>query len=147
MVLVHGRRRRSRARSASPCWTRSSGERLQANALAVGTHLRARLRGLVERHALAGAAHGVGLYLGLELVRDRETLEPATEEAEAICERLRELGVIVQPTGDGMNVLKIKPPLCLTRADADFLADRLDEALGRRLVACRRRRDPDRRRR
>ena len=68
-------------------------EGLQANALAVGTHLRARLRELVERHALAGAAHGVGLYLGLELVRDRDTLEPAPEEAEAICERLRERGV------------------------------------------------------
>ena len=105
------------------------GERLQENALAVGTHLRERLRELVGRHELAGAAHGVGLYLGLELVRDRATLEPAAEEAEALCERLRERGAIVQPTGDHMNVLKIKPPLCLTRADADFLADRIDEAL------------------
>ena len=62
-------------------------------------------------------------------MRDRETLEPAAEEAYALCERLRELGVIVQPTGDHMNVLKIKPPLCLTRADADFFADALDRVL------------------
>jgi 4-aminobutyrate aminotransferase-like enzyme len=104
-------------------------EGLQENARVVGEHLRAGLRGLVDRHPLAGAAHGVGLYLGLELVRDRETLEPASDEAEAICERLRERGAIVQPTGDLMNVLKIKPPLCITRADADFLVERIEEAL------------------
>jgi 4-aminobutyrate aminotransferase-like enzyme len=73
--------------------------------------------------------HGMGLYLGLELVRDRETLEPAAEEADAICERMRELGVIVQPTSDGMNVLKIKPPLCLTEASADYFVDTLDHVL------------------
>jgi 4-aminobutyrate aminotransferase-like enzyme/Ser/Thr protein kinase RdoA (MazF antagonist) len=104
-------------------------EGLRENARVVGSHLRDRLAGLVERHPLAGAVHGVGLYLGLELVRDRATLEPAIEEAEALCERLRERGVIVQPTGDHMNVLKIKPPLCITLEAADFLADRIDEAL------------------
>jgi 4-aminobutyrate aminotransferase-like enzyme len=105
-------------------------ERLQENARRVGGELKRRLDDLVGRHALAGAAHGVGLYLGLELVRDRETLEPAGAEAEALCERLRERGVIVQPTGDHMNVLKIKPPLCIDAPAAGFLADRLDEALG-----------------
>ena len=56
------------------------------------------------------------------------TLEPATEETAAICERLLELGVIVQPTGDHLNILKIKPPLCIDRASADFFADTLDRA-------------------
>lgn len=105
------------------------GEQLQENARRVGSHLRSRLEGLVDRHPLCGAVHGMGLYLGLELVRDRQTLEPAAEEAYAICERMRELGVIVQPTSDGMNVLKIKPPLCLTEASADYFADTLDRVL------------------
>jgi 4-aminobutyrate aminotransferase-like enzyme len=104
-------------------------EGLQHNARVVGNHLKARLEGLIDRHPLCGAVHGMGLYLGLELVRDRETLEPAAEEADAICERMRELGVIVQPTSDGMNVLKIKPPLCLTEASADYFVDTLDHVL------------------
>jgi 4-aminobutyrate aminotransferase-like enzyme len=104
-------------------------ERLQENAREVGDHLRRRLVELHERHQLIGAVHGLGLYLGVELVRDRETLEPATAECRAICERMRWLGIIVQPTSDFMNVLKIKPPLCLTRESADFFVDTLDHLL------------------
>ncbi|MFN7093415.1 MAG: hypothetical protein ACK4P4_23040, partial [Allorhizobium sp.] len=65
----------------------------------------------------------------LEFVRDRETLEPATEETAAICDRLLDLGVIMQPTGDHLNVLKIKPPLCLGKESADFFADMLEKVL------------------
>jgi 4-aminobutyrate aminotransferase-like enzyme len=104
-------------------------EGLQENARVVGAHLRARLADLVERFPICGAVHGMGLYLGLELVRDRETLEPATEETSAICERMLELGVVIQPTGDYENVLKIKPPLCMTRESADFFADTLSGVL------------------
>lgn len=104
-------------------------EGLQENARLVGAHLRSRLLELAERHPLIGAVHGSGLYLGVEFVRDRETLEPATEETAAICERLRELGVIMQPTSDRLCVLKIKPPLCLTRRSADLFVDALDDAL------------------
>jgi 4-aminobutyrate aminotransferase-like enzyme/Ser/Thr protein kinase RdoA (MazF antagonist) len=104
-------------------------EDLQGNALRVGGHLRERLRALVDEHPLVGTVHGEGLYLGVELVRDRSTLEPATTEAFAICERMLELGVISYPTGDFSNVLKVKPPLCITEASADFFVDRLDEVL------------------
>ena len=104
-------------------------EGLQENALHVGGALRAGLDELVTRHEIAGAAHGMGLYLGLDLVRDRETKEPAREEAYAICERLRERGAIVQPTGDGENVLKLKPPLVIERRDVDWLLDTLDGVL------------------
>ncbi len=104
-------------------------EGLQANARDVGAHLKAGLEGLAERHPIIGAVHGMGLYLGVELVRDRETLEPATEEAQAICERMLELGVIIQPTGDGNNVLKVKPPLCITRESADVVVAALDRSL------------------
>jgi 4-aminobutyrate aminotransferase-like enzyme len=104
-------------------------EDLQRNALLVGAQLRGRLLDLADRHPLIGAVHGMGLYLGVELVRDRETLEPATAETAAICERLRELGVIMQPTSDRLCVLKVKPPLGLTGADAGFFADALDHVL------------------
>jgi 4-aminobutyrate aminotransferase-like enzyme len=104
-------------------------EKLQENARAVGTHLKERLEALGQRFPLVGAVHGMGLYLGLEFVRDRETLEPATVETEAICNRLLDLGVIMQPTGDHLNILKIKPPLSLTRESADFFADMLAKVL------------------
>lgn len=104
-------------------------ERLQENARVVGAHLKSRLEQLCERHPICGAVHGLGLYLGLELIRDPETLEPAGEETDAICDRLLDLGVIVQPTSDGMNVLKIKPPLCITRDSADYLVDTIDHVL------------------
>lgn len=104
-------------------------ERLQQNARDVGRYFSERMSELGTRHPLIGAVHGSGLYLGLELVRDRESLEPATEETTAICERLRELGVIVQPTSDRQCVLKIKPPMCLTRASADAFVDALDRVL------------------
>jgi 4-aminobutyrate aminotransferase-like enzyme/Ser/Thr protein kinase RdoA (MazF antagonist) len=106
-------------------------ERLQENAQRVGGALRAGLDELVVRHEIAGAAHGLGLYLGLDLVRDRETKEPAREEAYAICERMRELGAIVQPTGDGENVLKLKPPLVIEAGDVAWLLETLDGVLAR----------------
>ncbi|MCU1612654.1 MAG: 4-aminobutyrate aminotransferase [Frankiales bacterium] len=106
-------------------------EGLQENARVVGDHLRRRLQELAVRHPLIGAVHGRGLYLGVELVRDRATREPATEETAAICDRLLELGVVAQPTSDRMCVLKVKPPLCMTRESADFFVDALDRVLSR----------------
>ncbi|TGD88487.1 aminotransferase [Mycolicibacterium sp. CH28] len=104
-------------------------EGLQENALSVGDHLKSRINQLGTRHRLIGTVHGSGLYMGVELVRDRVTLEPAVEETAAICERMLELGVIVQPTGDRQNVLKVKPPMCITRESADFFVDMLDRVL------------------
>jgi 4-aminobutyrate aminotransferase-like enzyme len=104
-------------------------EGLQQNALAVGDHLKARILDLATRHPLIGTVHGSGLYMGVELVRDRTTLEPAVRETAGICERLLELGVIVQPTGDRQNILKVKPPMCLTRESADFFVDSLERVL------------------
>ena len=104
-------------------------EDLQGNALRIGGHLTARLADVAARHRMIGTVHGRGLYQGIELVRDPATAEPATQEAVAICERLRELGVIDQPTGDYSNVLKVKPPLCITQSSADFFVDRLDQVL------------------
>ncbi|MGO4104120.1 aminotransferase [Leifsonia sp. YAF41] len=104
-------------------------EGLQENARVVGEHVVSRLTALGDKHPIIGAVHGLGLYLGVELVRDRVTLEPAAAETAAICERMRELGVIVQPTSERQNVLKVKPPLCLTIESADYFVDMLDEVL------------------
>ncbi|WP_327249019.1 aminotransferase [Streptomyces sp. NBC_01320] len=104
-------------------------EDLQGNAVRVGGHLKRRLEALADRYGIIGAAHGSGLYLGLELVRDRVSLEPATEETAELCDRMLDLGVIVQPTGDHLNILKIKPPLCIDTTAADFFVDTLDHAL------------------
>ncbi|WP_207454953.1 aminotransferase [Desertivibrio insolitus] len=106
-------------------------EGLQQNAAEVGAHLVQRFEALAAKHPLIGAVHGRGLYLGVELVRDRQTLEPADAETQAICDRMLDLGVIVQPTSERQNVLKIKPPLCLSRQSADFVVDALDEVLTR----------------
>ncbi|MFS0901368.1 aminotransferase class III-fold pyridoxal phosphate-dependent enzyme, partial [Mycolicibacterium litorale] len=104
-------------------------EDLQGNAVRVGGHLKRRLEALGDRHPIIGTVHGIGLYLGVEMVRDRQTLEPATEETAAICERMLDLGVIIQPTGDHSNILKTKPPLCIDIESADFYVDALDRVL------------------
>jgi 4-aminobutyrate aminotransferase-like enzyme len=104
-------------------------EGLQAQALAVGRHFKAALSELIGRHELIGAVYGQGMYMGVELVRDREAKTPASAEALAVAERMRERGVIVYPTGDDYNILKIKPPLVFTQANAGFFVEMLDEVL------------------
>lgn len=108
-------------------------EKLWENAQVVGGHFKARLEALIERHPLVGAVHGSGFYLGLELVRDRQTLEPATEETKLLCDRLRELGIFMQPTGDFLNILKIKPPMVTSRHSVDFFVDMLSKVLDEQL--------------
>ena len=104
-------------------------EGLWQNTREVGAYFKARLQALVDKHPLAGAAHGSGFYLGLELVRDSDTLEPASEETMTLCNRLRDLGIFMQPTGDFLNILKIKPPMCATRASVDYFVDCVDRIL------------------
>jgi 4-aminobutyrate aminotransferase-like enzyme/Ser/Thr protein kinase RdoA (MazF antagonist) len=104
-------------------------EDLQGNASRVGGHLKARLLALRDKHPIIGTVHGMGLYLGVEMVRDPDTLAPATEETAAICDRMLDLGVVIQPTGDHLNILKTKPPLCIDADGADFYVDALDRVL------------------
>jgi 4-aminobutyrate aminotransferase-like enzyme/Ser/Thr protein kinase RdoA (MazF antagonist) len=105
-------------------------ERLQQRALRVGGRMLAGLQGLVGRHALVGDARGLGLMLGVELVRDRVTLEPADWEASYIANRMRDHGILLSTDGPLHNVLKIKPPLVYTEQDADRLVETLDIILG-----------------
>jgi 4-aminobutyrate aminotransferase-like enzyme/Ser/Thr protein kinase RdoA (MazF antagonist) len=104
-------------------------ERLQANAAAVGERFSAGLAALAERHAVIGALHGRGLYQGVELVVDRATMTPAPVLARRVCERLREHGVICQPTGEDGDVLKVKPPLVIAHEEADAVLAALDGVL------------------
>ncbi|KAK9835307.1 hypothetical protein WJX81_000697 [Elliptochloris bilobata] len=104
-------------------------EGIQANAHAVGGHLLARLRELRGRHDVIGDVRGRGLMLGVEMVIDRATKAPATAETARVMERLKDLGVLIGKGGLAGNVFRIKPPMCLTRADADFLVDAFDLAL------------------
>jgi 4-aminobutyrate aminotransferase-like enzyme/Ser/Thr protein kinase RdoA (MazF antagonist) len=104
-------------------------ESLQQNAREVGAHLLEGLRGLVARHPIAGDARGLGLFLGIELVRDRETLEPAREEATYVANRMRDRGILLSTDGPFHNVLKLKPPLCFTRSDAEQLVETFDRIL------------------
>jgi 4-aminobutyrate aminotransferase-like enzyme/Ser/Thr protein kinase RdoA (MazF antagonist) len=104
-------------------------EALQQNASRIGAHLKSGLQALQKKHPIIGTVHGIGLYLGIEMVRDAQTLEPATEETAAICDRMLELGVIIQPTGDYQNILKTKPPLCIDVEGADFYVETLDRVL------------------
>jgi alanine-glyoxylate transaminase/(R)-3-amino-2-methylpropionate-pyruvate transaminase len=71
----------------------------------------------------------MGLMLGVELVRDRGTKQPAKQETLAVLEAAREMGVLIGKGGLDGNVLRIKPPMCITKADADFTLDVLDQAL------------------
>ncbi|HET7640231.1 MAG TPA: aminotransferase class III-fold pyridoxal phosphate-dependent enzyme, partial [Ktedonobacteraceae bacterium] len=104
-------------------------EQLQANALEVGQHLMDGLRKLMDTYPLIGDVRGLGLFVGIELVLDRATLAPAAAQAAYIANRMRERGILLSTDGPFHNVLKIKPPLVFTEANADFLVSTLDELL------------------
>ncbi len=105
-------------------------ERLPERARRVGRHLRHGLWRLQDRHEAVGDVRGSGLFLGVELVRSRETLEPATDEAAYVVNRLRERGVLTGTDGPHHNVLKLRPPLVFSEEDADLLLETLDAVLG-----------------
>ena len=102
-------------------------ESLVANAAEVGAHLIAGLRDLQKKHALLGDVRGMGLMIGIELVRDRQTKERAVEERNALVQAMFLRGVLV--LGAGKNAIRLAPPLVLTRAQADIVLKVMDEAL------------------
>jgi 4-aminobutyrate aminotransferase-like enzyme len=104
-------------------------EQLQEHALNVGNRLRDGLAALMKRHKLIGDVRGTGLFVGMELVRDRETLEPADREAEALVNRLRQQGILLSVDGPLHNVIKIKPPMVLTADDVDMVVRSIDREL------------------
>lgn len=103
-------------------------ERLMDNAQTIGERLLAGLRELQQRHELIGDVRGVGLFLGVELVVDHETLEPATAAASRIKNFLRDRRILIGTDGPHDSVLKIRPPMTFDAAAADCLLETLDQA-------------------
>jgi alanine-glyoxylate transaminase/(R)-3-amino-2-methylpropionate-pyruvate transaminase len=103
-------------------------EGLQANAHALGAHILAGLARLKEKHTIIGDVRGKGLLLGIELVKDRATKEPATAECAQVVEAAKEMGLLLGKGGLRGQTIRFAPPMCLTKADADFLLEVLDAA-------------------
>jgi 4-aminobutyrate aminotransferase len=104
-------------------------ERLMDNAHEVGAHFRQGLEALKENHAAIGDVRGMGLLQGIELVKDRQTKEPATELVNQVLERLRANGMIVGKGGLYGNVIRMSPPLNISKADIDAALKILDKSL------------------
>lgn len=104
-------------------------ERLQENALRVGELLLSGLRGFQAKHRSIGDVRGSGLFLGIELVRDRETLAPAAPEAAQLVARLKERGILAGTDGPLHNVLKLRPPLVFSEPDAALFLTAVDASL------------------
>jgi 4-aminobutyrate aminotransferase-like enzyme len=104
-------------------------ENLQQNALTVGTQWIHDLRKLQAKHPLIGDVRGLGLFLGIDLVTDRETRAPAPRQASYVVNRLREEGILAGTDGPHHNVIKLRPPLCFTVADAERFTSTLASIL------------------
>ena len=101
------------------------------NVRETGRYLIAGLNELARTHSLIGEVRGKGLFIGIELVSDRATRQPATSETAAIVEAMRASGVLISSSGEARNILKIRPPLVFRREHADIVLGKLDAALGR----------------
>jgi len=104
-------------------------EQLQAHALRVGTQLMDGLRALMLHFPLIGDVRGLGLFVGVELVLDREAKKPAGAHASYVANRMRDHGILISTDGPDHNVLKLKPPLVFDEADADRLITTLEKVL------------------
>jgi 4-aminobutyrate aminotransferase-like enzyme len=104
-------------------------EDLQNNALEVGNYIMDGLKALAKRHSLIGDLRGSGLFIGIDLVEDRDSRRPATQKAQQAVNLLKDKGVLIGSTGPFDNVLKIRPPIVFSRDNADFLLTRIDEVL------------------
>ena len=102
-------------------------ETLIKNAAEVGNHLMAGLRDLQTRHPIIGDVRGLGLMIGIELVRDRVTKERAVKERDAVVQAMFRRGVIA--LGAGKNAIRLAPPLVITKAQADIVLKLFEEAL------------------
>ncbi|HTP70537.1 MAG TPA: aminotransferase class III-fold pyridoxal phosphate-dependent enzyme [Dongiaceae bacterium] len=104
-------------------------ENLPQNARVVGSAWLAGLVDLQSRHQLIGDVRGAGLFLGLDLVANRETREPATQQADYVVNRLRENGILAGTDGPHHNVIKLRPPLIFSPEDAGLFTSTLAEIL------------------
>ncbi len=104
-------------------------EKLQANTLKIGNRILAGLSKLKEKHNVIGDVRGKGLLLGIELVKDRQSKEPAKEECAQVMETCKEMGLLLGKGGLWGQTIRFSPPMCINEQDADFLLEVLDGAL------------------
>ena len=104
-------------------------ENLQQNALEVGQHLIDGLNDLATRHESIGDIRGSGLFLAVDLVKDRETREPATEMTSRVVNGLRDRGILTGSIGVGDNILKLRPPMVFSTENADYFLVIVDDVL------------------
>jgi len=102
-------------------------ENLVANSRDVGAYLRQGLAKLTDKYDLIGDVRGCGLYTGVEMVTDRQTKQPAAAEASRLVNLMKEQGVLLSRIGLHDNILKMRPPICFSRENADFLLENLDQ--------------------
>ncbi|MDX1786249.1 MAG: aminotransferase class III-fold pyridoxal phosphate-dependent enzyme [Roseovarius sp.] len=105
-------------------------EGLMQNAAARGAELMAGLGTLAARHPLIGDIRGSGLFIGVEMVTDRDSRSPATRQTGYILDRMREERILIGSEGPDHNILKIRPPLTVGGRDIEMLLDRLDAIMG-----------------
>ena len=103
---------------------------MQANSLNIGNHFQAGLKRLKEKHNIIGDVRGKGLMLGIELVKDRATKEPAKAECAQVLETCRDMGLLLGKGGLQGQTIRFSPPMCINQQDADFMLEVLDQALG-----------------
>ncbi len=96
------------------------------NAGKVGRHLIEKLKGLQQKHRLIGDVRGIGLMVGIELVKDRATREPAPHERHQVIVSSFERGLLILPCGS--STIRLSPPLIASAADVDKAVDILDAA-------------------
>ena len=104
-------------------------EKLQENSLKIGNQILAGLNKLKEKHNLIGDVRGKGLMLGIELVKDRQSKDPAKEECAQILETCKDMGLLLGKGGLWGQTIRFSPPMCVNEQDADFLLEVLDRAL------------------
>jgi 4-aminobutyrate aminotransferase-like enzyme len=103
-------------------------DNLKLNALTIGNYLLDGFRKLQQRYDAIGDVRGQGLFLGIELVTDRKTKVPATQLAKQVADGARERGILIGTEGPHDNVLKMRPSMIFSQANADFLLEVLDES-------------------
>ena len=105
-------------------------EGLQAHAADMGRILQDGLRGLMKKHDVIGDVRGIGLFIGVDLVKDQDTCEPATEIADYVLNRMRQERILMGTEGPHDNILKVRPPLTIEAEDIGMILAKLDMILG-----------------
>jgi alanine-glyoxylate transaminase/(R)-3-amino-2-methylpropionate-pyruvate transaminase len=101
-------------------------ERLQDNSAKIGAQMKSVLRRLHQRFEIIGDVRGRGLMLAIELVKDRKSKRPATQETADIFERTKDNGLVVSKSGSDRNILRMVPPMCVNEDDVTTMEDALE---------------------